>query len=48
MSIFFLEAVQDADGGSGKLGEEVSVCKGTIFIHPPTREKSNFLSVKAA
>jgi hypothetical protein len=53
--IFFLEAGQGADEGiglpaeaaaqAGKSREELSFCKETFFIHPPTREKSNFLSV---
>ena len=43
--IFSLEANQDADGVSGKAGKQVSVRKGTIFIRPPSRGKSNYLSI---
>jgi hypothetical protein len=44
--IFFLEAEQGADVGSGKAGEKLRVCKETLFIRPPAVEKSNFLSIK--
>jgi hypothetical protein len=30
-----LEAGQNADVGSGKTGEKMSVCKETLFIRPP-------------
>ena len=45
MSIFCLEAVQDADDGSGKVGEELSFRKKIFLIRQPACEKSNFLSV---
>jgi hypothetical protein len=33
MPIFFLEAVQDTDGGSKEAGEERSVCKEPLCMH---------------
>jgi hypothetical protein len=32
MSIFYLEAVQNGDGGSGKARQELSVCKENPFM----------------
>ena len=40
----FIEVGNVADGGGGKTGKNMSVCKETYFIHPPVPEKSNYLS----
>jgi hypothetical protein len=37
--IFFCEAVQGADVGNGKKGNQVCVCKDTLFARPPASEK---------
>jgi hypothetical protein len=46
MSIFFLEEGPEIDGGSGKAGEDLSVCKETLLICPPAHEKRKSLSVE--
>jgi hypothetical protein len=43
--IFFLEEGLAADGANGTTGEEVSVCKETLFIRPPAHGKRKSLSV---
>jgi hypothetical protein len=42
--IFLIKVVQRKDGGIGKTGENMGVCKEYFFIHPPVPEKSNYLS----
>jgi hypothetical protein len=42
--IFFIKVIQREDGGSGKMGKNMGICKESLFIHPPAPEKSNYLS----